>query len=127
MDIEKMVSVFVKMRDARTQLKKEFDAADASIKSQQDKIQAALLEACKEQNVDGLRTPAGNVYRGIKTRYWTTDWPAIKQFIVEHEALDLMENRLSQAAVKDFLEANPGVDLPGLVIDSKYAITVRRS
>ena len=126
LNVEQLVKAYIKMRDARQQLLREFDEADDRIKQQQDVVQQALLELCKETGTDGLKTSAGTVTRTIKTRYWTSDWNSMKNFIIENDAFELLEQRVHQTNMKSFLEENPNLMPPGMNIDSKYAITVRR-
>jgi len=125
-NVEQLVKAYIKMRDARQQLLREFDEADAKIKQQQDVVQQALLELCKETGTDGLKTSAGTVTRTVKTRYWTSDWNSMKNFIKENDAFELLEQRVHQTNMKSFLEDNPNLMPPGMNIDSRYAITVRR-
>jgi hypothetical protein len=126
MNAEQLVTIYIKMRDARVKLQREFDEADGKIKEQQEQVTQALLEMCKETGAEGLRTPAGSVFKTIKTRYWTSDWGSMKQFIKDHDALDLMEQRVHQTNMKNFLEENPTLMPPGMNVDSRYSITVRR-
>jgi hypothetical protein len=126
MNAEQLVTVYIKMRDALVKLQREFDEKEGAIKAQQDIITQALLEMCKEMGAEGLRTPAGSVFKTIKTRYWTSDWGSMKQFIKDNDALDLMEQRVHQTNMKNFLEENPTLMPPGMNVDSRYSITVRR-
>jgi len=125
-NVEQLVKVYIKMRDARQRLQQDFDEADSKIKVQQEAIQQALLELCKETGTDGLKTAAGTVSRTVKTRYWTSDWNSMKNFIKEHDAFELLEQRVHQTNMKSFLEENHNLMPQGMNIDSKYAITVRR-
>ena len=126
MNAEQLVTVYIKMRDALVKLQREFYEKESAIKAQQDIITQALLEMCKEMGAEGLRTPAGSVFKTIKTRYWTSDWGSMKQFIKDNDALDLMEQRVHQTNMKNFLEENPTLMPPGMNVDSRYSITVRR-
>ena len=126
MNAEQLVTVYIKMRDALVKLQREFDEKESAIKAQQDIVTQALLEMCKEMGAEGLRTPAGSVFKTIKTRYWTSDWGSMKQFIKDNNALDLMEQRVHQTTMKNFLEENPTLMPPGMNVDSRYSITVRR-
>jgi hypothetical protein len=126
MNAEQLVTVYIKMRDALVKLQREFDEKEGAIKAQQDIITQALLEMCKEMGAEGLRTPAGSVFKTVKTRYWTSDWGSMKQFIKDNDALDLMEQRVHQTNMKNFLEENPTLMPPGMNVDSRYSITVRR-
>jgi len=126
LNAEQLVTVYIKMREKRQQLQREFDEADGKIKEQQDAVTQALLELCKDMGAEGLRTPAGSVFRTVKTRYWSNDWASMKEFIKENDAFELMEQRVHQTNMKSFLEENPGKVPPGLNVDSKYSVTVRR-
>lgn len=126
LNAEQLVSVYIKMRDKRQQLQREFDEADGKIKEQQDAVTQALLEICKEQGAEGLRTPAGSVFRTVKTRYWSNDWSSMKEFIKEHDAFELLEQRVHQTNMKNFLEEHPDLMPPGMNVDSRYSINVRR-
>ena len=50
----------------------------------------------------------------------------MNNFIIEHKAVDLLEKRIHQSNMKQFLEENPEVLPPGLNVDAEYTITVRR-
>ena len=122
MKADDLVSIYIKMRDKKAQLQAEIDKIDA----QQEVISQTLLELCKETGADGIRTAAGNVIRTVKTRYWTGDFGAFREFVKENDAFELFENRVHQTNMRAFLEENPDKHPPGLNIDSKYTITVRR-
>lgn len=123
---DELVAAYIKIRSA-IQLKEEAHKADIeNLKAQQDVISDALLGLCNEQNVEGLRTQAGTVSRRIQTRYWTNDWSSMYDFIKEHDALYLMEQRIHSGNMKQFLEENPDTLPIGLQADRKYVITVRK-
>jgi hypothetical protein len=126
-DVEKLCAVYVKIRDARTELKRAFDKRDEELKTQQETINGLLLDMCKELNVSSLKTAAGIAYKTLKTRYWVADWDAALQFIKDNDAFELLERRLAQNAIKDWAEANPENLPPSLNTDSRYAITIRRT
>lgn len=129
MDItaDKLVNVYIKMRDARSQLKSDYETKDGEIKEQMDMVEAQLLDLCKTTGADSLRTKYGTVSRGVQTRYWTSDWESMHKFIMENNAPDLLERRIGQTAMKSFLVDNPDKVPVGLNIDNRYTVTVRRS
>lgn len=125
--VDRLIKVYLKIRDARTELKEKFEAEDKSLQTQIDLIQEQLLEVCRQNGVDSLKTPYGTAMRKVTTRYWTQDWESMHKFIKDHDALHLLEKRISQTAMKEFLEANPDDHPPGLSSNSEYQITIRRS
>jgi hypothetical protein len=44
----------------------------------------------------------------------------------EHGAMGLLDKRIQQTSMREFLEENPEVHPPGLHVDSEYEITIRR-
>jgi hypothetical protein len=124
---DKLVSVYIKMRDARSKLKQEYEEKDKAIKAQMEVLETHLLETCKKAGADSIRTQFGTVIRGVKTQYWTSDWENMHKFVLENQAVDLLERRVSQTAMKEFLQANPDKFPPGLNVNSEYTVTVRRS
>jgi hypothetical protein len=48
-------------------------------------------------------------------------------FIKEHDAFGLLEKRLHQTNMKDFLNENPDALPMGLNVESEYTIVVRRA
>lgn len=124
---EKLAEVYVKIRDARTALKEKFESDDSVLKEQLDMLADKMLDLCKDIDADSIRTSAGTIIRKVDTRYWTTDWDAMYEFIEEHEAFPLLEKRIHQTNMKQFLEENPDLLPVGLQADSKYSIVVRRS
>jgi hypothetical protein len=125
--INKLTKVYLKIRDAREALAKEHATADAALVEQMAVIEQQMLEMFKKSEATSVNTPAGIVIRRVATRYWTNDWDSMHKFIKENDALGLLEQRVHQTNMKQFLEDNPDVFPPGMLVDSKYAITVRRS
>lgn len=125
-DLNRIVAVYLKIRDKKTQLTNELNAKLAELDIKLKVVNDALLAHCKENNVESVRTEHGTFYRSTKTKYWTGDWEAMGKFIIEHNAVDLMEKRIHQGNMRLFLEENPDLLPPGLNVDSEYTVTVRR-
>ena len=125
-DADKLVAVYIKMRDAKEQITREYEAKIDGIKEQMALIENELLEICKNTGQDGGRTAHGTFTRTAKTRYWTSDWNSMYKFIRANDAIELLEQRLHQTNMKTFLQDNPGLIPEGLNVDARYAITVRR-
>ena len=126
-DADKLVKVYIKMRDAKAQMVAEHDEKVAALEAQMGLIEHELLDICKATGQDGGKTSHGSFTRTVKTRYWTNDWDAMYRFIKDHDAVDLLERRVAQLNMKTFLQENPGLLPEGLNVDSKYSITVRRA
>jgi hypothetical protein len=124
--MDKLAKVYRKIRDHIQTITKEHETEVAGLKAQQDEIANAMREQMKALGVKSVRTEFGTVTMSMKTRYMSQDWDAFKTFMVENDALDLVERRISQLNMAKFLEENPDNIPPGLSSESEYAITVKK-
>lgn len=124
--VEKLVKIYIKMREKHTAMLHEFQEQENAIKAQMQQVKDALLDHCKEHNVESVRTSEGLFFRTVKQSYWTNDWDSMGKFILDHQAPELLEKRLHQGNMKQFLEEHPDLLPPGLNVDSQYSVTVRR-
>ena len=123
---DKLASVYIKMRDKRKELLAEFEAQDSKIEAQMDMVAEELLKLCKDIGADSIKTQAGTVFRSVRTRYETTDWESMYNFILEHDIPQVLERRISTTNMKQFLDENPTLMPVGMNINNKYTVTVRR-
>lgn len=125
--VDKLTAVYLKIKTRRSELAAKFKEEDSALVEKQDRIRDALLQYCKDNNVDSVKTPNGTFYRSAKTKYWTSDWEEMHKFILEHQAPELLNKAINQSNMKQFLEENPDVLPKGLNVDSEYTISVRKS
>ena len=123
---DKLVTIYRKIRGVIDEKEAEHKETISALKQQLDTVSAKLLDICNTQNLDSLRTPAGTVTRRAVTRYWTNDWEQMYQFIKDHDAPFLLEQRIHNGNMRQFLEENPETLPIGLNADTKYAVTVRK-
>jgi hypothetical protein len=126
-NVSDLAAVYIKIRDRRADLKKQFEAHDKDLEDQQNLLAEKMLDICKDMDADSIRTPHGTIIRSVKSRYWTNDWDSMYRFIEEKGAFGLLEKRLHQTNMKDFLSENPDVYPQGLNVESQYTVVVRRA
>ena len=123
---DKLAEIYIKIRDKRAELKEKFEEQDNELKAQQDLLAEQMLALCHEQGADSIKTPHGTIIRSIKSKYWTNDWDSMYTFIEETGAFGLLEKRLHQTNMKDFLAENPDLLPRGLNVENEYTVVVRR-
>ena len=126
-DLDKLTAIYLKMRDKRDDMRRDAEAREKEIEEQMSIIETEMLEICKQMNADSVRTPHGTIIRSVKSRYWTNDWDSMYQFIKEHDAFGLLEKRLHQTHLKEFLSENPNTFPIGVNVENSYSVVVRRS
>jgi hypothetical protein len=126
-DMDKLAAVYIKIRDKRAVAKKEFEERDKGLEEQMQLVADEMLEACKRIGADSIKTPHGTIIRSVKSRYWTDDWDSMYAFIEETGDYGLLEKRLHQTHMKEFLAENPDIYPKGLNVENQYTVVVRRS
>jgi hypothetical protein len=125
--LDKLAAIYIKIRDAKDKLTADYKQQYANLEEQMGVLETEMLETCKTMNADSIRTKAGTIIRSIKSRYWTNDWDSMYRFIKDNDAYGLLEKRLHQTHMKEFLSENPDLLPMGLNVESEYTVVVRRS
>ena len=123
---KKLVKIYVKIRDRRREIKAAFEEEDKALEAKLDVINGELLEILKTMGAESMRTEFGTITKRVYRRFNTNDWYSFHNFIKEHDALDLLEKRVSQGNMNTFLEENPDLHPPGLNVDSRYAVVITK-
>lgn len=126
LSIEELAGVYLKIRSTIEEKEDQHKAAIQELKDQLDMVGNKLLGVCNSLGTDSLRTSAGTVTRRVSSRYWTSDWESMYQFIKQHDAHFLLEQRIHTANMRQFLEENPDKLPMGLQNERKYTVQVRK-
>lgn len=125
--VAKLVKAYIRMRDKHSEMLHAFQEQENAIKDQMDKVKNALLTYCKENELESVKTSEGSFYRTVKKRYTTNDWDSLNRFILEHQIPEILEKRIHQGNMEQFLTEHPDLLPPGLNCDAEYSVTVRRN
>jgi hypothetical protein len=110
-------------------MREKISALDAQIKdinAEVAVIDAELMEICREQDVNSFSTDYGTVTRVIKERYWASDWDPLHRFVMETGAVDLLERRIHQTNMKEWMKEHKDDHPPGVSLMREYAISVHK-
>ena len=119
---DQLAKVYVKIRDRRRELEKQA----AELKEQEAALQSELLEICKQQGAQTIRTQYGTVSKRTTKNYWTSDWESFTNFIKEHDAFSLLQQRINSTNMAQFLEENPDLLPPGLNAEVTQTVVITK-
>lgn len=125
--LEQTVDAYVRIRDLKRDLADETAKKIAEYDSDLKELTLYMLEKMQEVGADSIRTSTGTIIKSVKTKYWTNNWDAMWSFIRQNSAMELLEKRLHQTNMKQFLEENKDLHPPGLNVDSEYVVTIRKN
>jgi hypothetical protein len=116
------------IRNARQKLLEEFEAADAVLKQDMTELENVFLALCNEVNADSIKTVHGTVIRQLKERFICGDWENFRQFVLENQAVELLERRIHQGNFRQFLTEHAIDGLPpGVSVMREYGVSVRKA
>lgn len=122
--MDRLTRIYIKMRNKLSDLTKEYEAEEARIKAAQLEVSTAMKDILRSVGGTGMKTQYGTVALKTTTRFYIQDWDAMYQFINDNAAPFLLEKRIAQRNMSDFLEANPGTVPPSLNTMSEITVSV---
>ena len=125
-DLATTTKDYIRLRNAIAEMEEQHKQDMAPLEAAFEDLSNVLLGICNEQNADSIRTPEGTISRRVQSRYWASDWEQMHKFIIENGAPYLLEQRVHNGNMKQFLEEHPEKMPIGLQSTSKYVIQVRK-
>lgn len=128
MKLDELVANYIKLRDRKSQLKKQYDEKVAKVDAVMDKMEAIILKTFQDSGIDSARTDAGTAYISTRTSATVASREELFQWIQEDfdERSIFLENRVSKVAVEQYKAANDDLP-PGVNFRSELVVGVRRA
>ena len=123
---DKLAKTYLRIRAERSMLSAKYKEEDGNLIRQMDTVKQAMLDHCEAHNVESVRTSEGLFFRSTKKKYWVSEWDAMHRLIVEENAPQLLDKRINQANMREFLEENPDLKPEGLEIEEELTISMRK-
>lgn len=125
--LDKVAETYVKIRDARAEKKRAWEAEDLELKAQLETLDAFLLEKLQSLGVESVRTKHGTVYQSVSIKPSCQDWNGFYAWIAQYEAFDALERRVKKSFIVDYMKDNNDELPPGITVLKEYTVTIRRS
>lgn len=125
--VDRLVKIYVKIRDAKAAKNKAHDAEIKELDDQMRAVAAELKSRAQADGVEGYRTDFGTVYMAVDIKTSCQDWGAFYDWIKQNDALDFLERRISSSKVSGYMESTGGELPPGVNIFKTLEARVRRA
>ena len=127
LNLEELVKIYLTIRNEREKLKKSWEVKDGELEQEMKLLEQSMLTVCNDTNASSIRTESGTVIRSLKERFTTNDWDNFKKFVLDNEAIDLLERRIHQGNFKEFMAEHKDDGLPpGVNVMREFTIVVRK-
>jgi hypothetical protein len=127
MNLEELVKIYLTIRGERERILHDYDALDKGLKSEMALIEQSMLAICNDTNADSIKTQNGTVIRRMSERFYCSDWENFSDFVLQNQAVELLERRIHQGNFKEFMAEHINEGLPpGVNVMKELGITVRK-
>jgi len=126
-NLEELVKIYLTIRTERERIESDWKRHDDELMQEMKLLEQSMLSVCNDTNASSIRTESGTVIRSLKERFTTNDWDNFKKFILENQAVDLLERRIHQGNFKEFIAEHKDEGLPpGVNVMREFTIVVRK-
>ena len=127
LNLDELVKIYLTIRNERDKLKSGWEVKDGELEQEMKLLEQSMLTVCNDTNASSIRTESGTVIRSLKERFTTNDWDNFKKFVLDNEAIDLLERRIHQGNFKEFMAEHKDDGLPpGVNVMREFTIVVRK-
>ena len=125
--LDELVKVYLTIRSARERMMAEWKAQDKTLEDEMKVLEQTFMVTCNESNAKSIRTNNGTVIRKLNERFTVADGESFRKFVLENEAVDLLEARIHQGNFKEFIKERQDDGLPpGVNVMREFTIVVRK-
>jgi hypothetical protein len=122
--IDRLVSLYVRVRDARDKLKEEYKTALAPFEHEMGELSGLMLKFLDDTGQESAKTAQGTVYASVRHTASLFDPDAFIEFVRENDLYELMDRKANAPACRDFA-LEKGALPPGVKINSQRIVGVR--
>lgn len=127
LNLDELVKIYLTIRNEREKLESSWKVKDGELEQEMKLLEQSMLTVCNDTNASSIRTESGTVIRSLKERFTTNDWDNFKKFVLDNEAIDLLERRIHQGNFKEFMAEHKDEGLPpGVNVMREFTIVVRK-
>jgi len=125
-NVDNVIVAYLKLRDQRAQLKKEYDDNDIIVKGKMEKLEIWLMQQMQTSNATQLGSPNGTAYQQTVMKGNCSDWTSFWGFLRETGRFDMMEKRVSVKTIQSYYEET-GQLPPGINVNPELRVVVRKT
>ena len=125
--LDQLVQTYLTIRSERENIARQYEARDAELQNELNAIEQVMLSACNDIQAESIKTESGTIIKSTKETYTCGDWGNFKEFVMENQAIELLQQRIHQANFKEFVNNRKEEGLPpGISTLREVTITVKR-
>jgi len=124
--MDELSAAYIQLRMEREALKQNYEGEDAKLSERMEEIEGKMLEVLNSANASSISTNNAVIMRKVVSRYNPTNWDAVYEMVARHKAFGILQKRVHDTNMRQFLEEHPDEYPAGLNVDRSYQVVVRR-
>ena len=125
--LDEMVKAYIAIRTARENLYRQYKTKDNELGSELSQLEQVMLDECNALNVESVRTNNGTITRTIKEQFACNNWDEFKSYVLEHGALELLQQRIHNGNFTEHMANHEGEGLPpGISSVREFSVVIRK-
>ena len=125
MNVDDVIKGYIALRDKKEETERRHKEELAPLRDRMAKVEAWLHDHLLQHNLTNLKGASGTAFLQEATSVTVADWDAAFEFIQQEGAWELLEHRVSNSVVQDYIESK-GVTPPGVNVKKELVVRVRR-
>lgn len=126
MTLDKAIMAYVRVRDRKKDIEARHVEELAPVNQMLERLEAYMLDLMDQAGLQSIKSPHGTAFKSRRTTAKVLEWDATLGYILEYEAWDLLERRVSKKAVEAIIEETQQ-PIPGVEVSTEIVINVRRA
>jgi hypothetical protein len=123
--VDNVIRAYMELRVKKETIEAETKERLAVVKEKMEKLEAWLKQKADTDGVTSFKTDHGTAFLTTTDFANVENWDAVLKFIQEEGAFDMLEKRVSKAAVRAYIESTKEVP-PGVKYGTKLDINIRK-
>ena len=125
--LDEMVKAYIAIRTARENSYRQYKTKDNELGGELSQLEQVMLEECNSLNVESVRTNNGTITRTIKEQFACNNWDEFKSYVLEHGALELLQQRIHNGNFTEHMANHEGEGLPpGISSVREFSVVIRK-
>ena len=125
MSADQLVANYLKLRAEKKRITKEAETLVAKIDTVLEAMETKMLKLMIDQKVKNMGTELGTMYIEKVVRPQCTDWHAYRTWMIQNDALDGVEKRVTKSFIVDYMKDNEDELPPGITVLKEQVARVR--
>lgn len=122
---DELTAKYIKLRDFHAKKKAEFDEQLGKITALMDQIEGEMMTFLNQTGQESSKCASGTFFKKSNTSARVADRDIFLQFVLQHDALNFIENRVNKTAVEEYI-AEHGALPPGIDVTRTVSVGVNR-